>query len=72
MPHYTSALLRHVPDPARMEPLNIGVFVQDGQDAVYRINGRFVPGAEVKPDFDRANFREWRRFFRSEMTGDQH
>lgn len=60
-------LLRYVADLERMEPINIGIIVQSDDGIAHRIHGHFRPGKDIKPDFDRANFKAWREFFDAEI-----
>lgn len=67
---YRYQLIRYVPDVRRMEPQNVGVVVQDETGTTSRLWSRFRPLGE-KPDFDFANFRQWRQFFEEEVNGPQ-
>lgn len=67
---YLYQIIRYIPDLERMEPQNIGVIVQGQFNVVSKVWTRFRPLGE-KPDFDYANFREWREFFDEEVNGPQ-
>ena len=68
MHDYTYALLRYVPDPERMEPLNFGVVVQGPEgDPKLKLNNRFGQSGKV----DRKVYKQWRDFLTEEVEGDQ-
>lgn len=60
---YRYQILRYIADLRRMEPQNIGVVVQSDFAVSCRFNAHFRAGSE----FDSANFRAWREFFRTEI-----
>ena len=66
MRDYRYALVRYVPDLARMEPINVGVLLQ-GQG---RVALKLSPHAAKRSDVDTAVFRRWRDFLSTEVDGE--
>ncbi len=64
---FTYALLRYVPDPERMEPLNFGVVVQGTQGMRLKLNTYFGQLGMV----DAKVYRKWREFLEEEVEGEQ-
>lgn len=59
------ALIRYVPDPLRMEPINIGVLLQGRGRIDFRLNTQ----ASKKGVIDTATFKRWRNFLDEEVSG---
>lgn len=66
MPDYRYNLIRYIPDPDRMEPINIGLILQ-GQGKIYV---RFSPHVAKRNDVNTASFREWKDFLLNEVNGE--
>lgn len=58
-------ILRYIADLRRMETENFGIIVQNDEKTSCRF--RWSPGA--RHGFDSANYRNWRNFFTTEITG---
>lgn len=65
MRDFRYALIRYIPDPLRMEPINIGILLQ-GQG---RIDFRLNTQASRKGAIDTATFKRWRNFLEEEVGG---
>ncbi len=63
---FTYALLRYVPDPERMEPLNIGVVVQGAEGMKLKLDSYFR-----RKDVDAGVYKRWREFLQDEVEGEQ-
>src|SRR5436190_24087936 len=59
------ALIRYIPDPFRMEPINIGVLLQGRGRIDFRLNTQ----ASKKGVVDTATFKRWRSFLDEEVGG---
>lgn len=66
MTDYRYMLIRYVPDRERMEPSNVGVILQSPD----KIDLRFSEHAAKRNDIDTATYNEWKRFLRTEITGE--
>lgn len=60
------SLIRYVPDRQRMEPINVGLVLQDPLGT--RV--RFSPHAAKRSDVDTEIFRKWKNFFEVEVNGE--
>lgn len=65
MNDFRYALIRYIPDMARMEPINVGVILQ-GQG---KIDFKLSPHAAKRKDIDTPVFQSWRAFFEQEIRG---
>jgi hypothetical protein len=65
MNEFTYALVRYVPDPDRMEPINVGIILQ-GQD---RLDLKLNPNVVRRKEIDTQVFQQWRSFLTQEIRG---
>jgi hypothetical protein len=66
MSDYLYSLIRYVPDPARMEPINVGVLLQGQEQLDLKLSPR-APSREI----DAATYRKWRHFLVEEVRGQE-
>ena len=64
---FTYALIRFVPDPERMEPLNVGVVVQGEEGIKLRLDNYFGG----RKGIDAGIYKRWREFLHDEVEGEQ-
>ncbi|MCC7509507.1 MAG: DUF3037 domain-containing protein [Planctomycetes bacterium] len=64
---FTYVLLRYVPDPERMEPLNIGVVIQGAEGMKLKLDNHF---GRLK-GIDKNVYKRWRDFLEEEISGEQ-
>lgn len=64
---FTYALLRYVPDPERMEPMNFGVVVQSSEGMRIKLDNYF--GA--RKGIEASVYKRWREFLEEEVEGEQ-
>jgi len=62
---YHYSLIRYVPDPDRMEPVNVGLVLQGDGGLDFRLN----PHASKRKEIDTEQFRRWKDFFEAEIRG---
>ncbi len=60
------SLIRYIPDPIRMEPVNAGLILQDSRRIDFRLNPHFGRRAAI----DNEVFKAWRHFFEEEIQGE--
>jgi hypothetical protein len=63
---YRYALIRYVPNASRMEPINIGIILQDATRIDFRLNTQ----ASKKGIIDTVIFKRWRVFLEDEIRGE--
>ena len=66
---YRYQILRYVADLDRMEPVNIGVVVQNNHRTTFRINDDLSRVRAADQEFDPEAFARWVEFFREECEG---
>ena len=66
MKNYRYALIRFVADALRMEPVNVGLVLQDQDKLDFQLNTKF----SLKGKVDSTVFNQWRKFLEEEITGD--
>ncbi|TWT44149.1 hypothetical protein RAS1_05570 [Phycisphaerae bacterium RAS1] len=67
MNEYRYLLIRYVPDADRMEPLNVGVILQDQETG--RLEFKLNPHAAKQKIVDTPTWHSWKAFFQEEIKG---